>query len=116
MRSDFKTAKYEERLTERTAMARRMEDQRDQLNAEVRSLSLRADSRARLDLKRAEFKSKSTDLKNTYVFFRGSRCVMWSVRDLCLSRLDLHNAKYRALVGSDALPDVMERDLELVSL
>jgi len=47
-----------------TAKARSMEDQRDSLSTELRSLRLQADSRAQLDPKRAEMRSKTSDAKN----------------------------------------------------
>jgi len=47
-----------------TTKGRSVEDQRDSLSTELRSLSLQADSRARLDLKRAEVRSKTSDAKN----------------------------------------------------
>jgi DNA repair protein RAD50 len=68
-REDIKAANYEERIAEKTSKARGFEEQRDDLNAEFRSLNLQADSRARLDLKRDEMKSKKNELKNTLVKF-----------------------------------------------
>jgi DNA repair protein RAD50 len=65
--TDIKAANYEERLTEKTANARAAENRRDALNTELRSLSLQADARARLDIKRVEFKRKTTDVQNTCV-------------------------------------------------
>ena len=43
--------------------ARVMEDKRDVLNTEPMSLSLQADTRARLDLKRSEVKSRALEVK-----------------------------------------------------
>jgi len=37
------------------------------LNGEIRTLSLQADSRARLDIKRAEMKSKKNEMQNMWV-------------------------------------------------
>ena len=67
VKKDIKEANFEERLSERTSKARVMEDKRDGLNAELRGLSLQADARARLDLKRAEMRSRSLEVKNTCV-------------------------------------------------
>jgi len=64
IKEDIKAGNFDERLGEKAAKARSMEDQRDALNTELRSLSLQADSRARLDLKRAEMRSKTLDTKN----------------------------------------------------
>ena len=63
---DMKSANYDERVAERVGKARTMEDRRDELNSEIRSLSLQADSRARFDIKRSELKSKQGDIRNTY--------------------------------------------------
>lgn len=64
IKADIKAGSFDERLNEKAAKARSMEDQRDSLNTELRGLSLQADSRARLDLKRAEMRSKTSDTKN----------------------------------------------------
>jgi DNA repair protein RAD50 len=64
-RGDIKASNYDEKISEKASKGRAMEEQRDDLNAEVRTLSLQADSRARLDLKRDELKSKNNELKNT---------------------------------------------------
>jgi DNA repair protein RAD50 len=65
--ADLKTTNYDERISERTTKARVMEDKRDELNTEIRTLSLRADARARLDIKRAEVRTKTNDVKNMCV-------------------------------------------------
>ncbi|KAH9936392.1 uncharacterized protein B0H18DRAFT_322029 [Fomitopsis serialis] len=75
--------------------SRNMESHRDELTAEIRTLSLQADARARLDLKRTEMKSKTTEVKNT---------------------VQMSNPKFRKLVDRDAQPDTMERDLERVAI
>jgi DNA repair protein RAD50 len=67
IQADIKGGNFDERLSEKAAKARNMEDQRETLNTELRSLGLQADSRARLDLKRAEMRSKTSDIKNMQV-------------------------------------------------
>jgi len=69
MRAEITSAKYEERITQLNTKSRSLEDERDALNAEIRVLNLQADTRARLNLKRSEQRSKATELKNMYVFF-----------------------------------------------
>lgn len=69
VKRDIKGANFDERLSERASKARVMEDKRDRLNAELRGLSLQADARARLDLKRSEVKSRALEVKNTCVGF-----------------------------------------------
>jgi DNA repair protein RAD50 len=68
VKSDMKSSNYEAKLAEKLAKARNMDEQRDKLNAESRTLGMQADSRAKLDLKRTEFKTKTADVKNTCVF------------------------------------------------
>lgn len=74
VKKDIKEANFEERLSDRASKARAMEDTRDRLNAEFRGLSLQADVRARLDLKRSEVRSRTLEVKNTCVSFA------WGVR------------------------------------
>lgn len=68
VKNDIDASGYDAKLAEKQSKSRNMEDRRDALNTEIRTLSLQADSRARLDLKRAEVKTKTADIKNTYVF------------------------------------------------
>ncbi|TFK52414.1 hypothetical protein OE88DRAFT_1401845 [Heliocybe sulcata] len=94
VKAEIKSNSYDERIAEKTAKVRSMEEQKDALNQELRSLSLQADMRARLDIKRAEHKSKTTEARNI---------------------LDAHNAKFRALTGVDANAGNMEHAIERVS-
>jgi DNA repair protein RAD50 len=64
----MKSSNYEEKLAEKISKGRNMEDRRDTLNTELRRLGLQADARAKLDLKRTEFRTKTADVKNTCVF------------------------------------------------
>jgi DNA repair protein RAD50 len=63
-RDDVSKSGYEAQIAERQSKARYIEDQRDQLSGELRTLSLDADARARLDIKRGEFKSKSNEIES----------------------------------------------------
>jgi len=65
LRSDFSGASYDLRLQEKFDKGKRLEETREKLNMEIRTLSLQADSRARLDVKRAEVKSKTNEASNT---------------------------------------------------
>ncbi|KAF9219190.1 hypothetical protein BS17DRAFT_718386 [Gyrodon lividus] len=94
IKADIKSANFEERLSERASKARNMEDKRDGLNTELRGLSLQADARARLDLKRVETRSRAAEVKNT---------------------LEMSNAKFRKLVGTDARTETMEREIDRVA-
>ena len=82
VKSDMKSSNYEVKFAEKLTKGRRMEDQRDKLNVEIRTLSLQADARARLDLKRTELKTKRADVKNTYVlhFLRVFSCLIFSMQ------------------------------------
>lgn len=67
IKDELKAAKYEERIAEKESKYRSLEVTRDGLNNEFRTLSLQADSRAKLDLNRASLKTKSAEVKNVYV-------------------------------------------------
>ena len=67
VRQEIKDMNYDEKIAEKSSKARALEDQREHLNAEIRTLSLQADSRARLDIKRAEMKSKKNEMQNMWV-------------------------------------------------
>lgn len=67
LRAEARGAKFDERLAERVAQARALEAKRDALNGEIRTLSLQADTRARLDLKRTEVRNKSAEVENMWV-------------------------------------------------
>ena len=67
LKDELKAGEFEPRLAEMHARSRSMELRRDELTAEIRTLSLQADARARLDLKRAEVRSKSAEVQNTWV-------------------------------------------------
>jgi DNA repair protein RAD50 len=60
-------AKYDARLAEQTEKAKGLEEQREALNRELRTLSTQADARAKLDLKRGEVKSKNGEIHSTSV-------------------------------------------------
>jgi DNA repair protein RAD50 len=58
---------YDARLAKRTEEAKDLEEQRETLNRELRTLSLQADARAKLDLKRGEVKNKNGEIQSTSV-------------------------------------------------
>ncbi|KAF8195567.1 AAA domain-containing protein [Pholiota molesta] len=62
------SAKYDERLAELANKGRKLEDERDQLNNELQSLSAQAEMRARLDMKRKEAKSKASEVQTSLDF------------------------------------------------
>jgi DNA repair protein RAD50 len=64
LRASVASANYDTRLSEFMKTGRALEEQREELNVELQSLTLQADTRARLDLKRAEVKTKSIEVQN----------------------------------------------------
>ncbi|KAH7915853.1 hypothetical protein BJ138DRAFT_881107 [Hygrophoropsis aurantiaca] len=94
LKADLKNGNFDERLNEKSSKARGMEDKRDVLNSELRGLSLQADSRARLDIKRSETKSKKAEVQN--------------ILDMCKS-------KFRKLVGAEPRAETMEREIDRIS-
>lgn len=93
VRSNILSAKYDAKVQEITAEARSLEEQREALHAELKNLSLQADARAKLDLKRADLRTKSQELKNI---------------------VDMNKVKFRKLIGLDIRIETMERDVERV--
>lgn len=67
LKNDLKALQYESKSAEKNAKRAKLDERREELNQEIRSLSLQADSRARLDLKRSSLKTDSAKVKNTYV-------------------------------------------------
>jgi len=67
LKAAISSAKYESRLVNFAKKAREFEDERERFNTELQGLSLQADSRARLELKRGEVKSKTMEIQTTSV-------------------------------------------------
>lgn len=65
VKDEIKDAHFEDHVVEKTSKIRELESKRDSLTNEIRILSLQADSRARLDLKREESRTKETEMRNT---------------------------------------------------
>lgn len=65
VKDEIKDARFEDHVVEKTSKIRELESKRDALTNEIRILSLQADSRARLDLKREESRTKETEMRNT---------------------------------------------------
>ena len=83
LQDDFATTDYTAKLEEKARRSRELQDQKDALNGEFMSLNLQADSRARLDLKRAEVRTKTQDVKNMCVFEKLD-CMLVTLRSPCL--------------------------------
>ena len=66
-RQDVSAAAFDKKIAEKTANSTSLESKREALNTELRTLSLQADSRAKLDLQRAQLKTKSTEIQTTSV-------------------------------------------------
>jgi DNA repair protein RAD50 len=62
--NDMAAAKYDERLAEKNNSIREMDLRRDALHAEMQTLNLQAQIRAKYEVKRDELKSKESELKN----------------------------------------------------
>ncbi|KAF9533117.1 AAA domain-containing protein [Crepidotus variabilis] len=95
LRSAISLAKYDTRIADFTKTARGLEEQREELNTELQSLTLQADTRARLDLKRAEVKSKSVEIHNN---------------------MELLNKKFKALAGRTIQAEKAEDEVERIYL
>ncbi|KAJ3521830.1 hypothetical protein NMY22_g12151 [Coprinellus aureogranulatus] len=66
VKSDISEGRHDEKIQQKAEQARRLEDKRESLLEESRVLSMQADSRAKLDLKRAEIKAKNAEIETTH--------------------------------------------------
>jgi DNA repair protein RAD50 len=64
LNEDLITAKYDDRVADLNTRVRTMEDQRDNLTLEIRTLSLQSDARAKLTLHQRDLASKEREMKN----------------------------------------------------
>ncbi|KAE9395078.1 hypothetical protein BT96DRAFT_163110 [Gymnopus androsaceus JB14] len=94
LKSDFKTANYDEKLSENADKKAVAENKRDKLNQEFMMLNREAESRANLNLKRKEMKSKKTDIEETF---------------------DAADIKFKKLTGKSAAIDSIAKDIEDVA-
>lgn len=54
---------YNAKIEEKARQSRELEDRRDALNGEFRSLNIQSESRAKLSLKQSEIKSRTQDIQ-----------------------------------------------------
>ena len=64
LNGDLIAAKYDDRVADLNTRVRTMEDQRDNLTLEIRTLSLQSDSRAKLTLHQRDLASKEREMRN----------------------------------------------------
>lgn len=62
IKADIANAKYDEKIQEKVDQARNLEAKREELLEQSKSLSMQADSRAKVDLKRSEVKTKQKEI------------------------------------------------------
>ncbi|KAG6912426.1 hypothetical protein DXG01_014688, partial [Tephrocybe rancida] len=106
-KTDMGAAQYDARLTEIVGKAKGLEEERELLNNELRTLGLQSDVRAKLNLAKEDIKNKGAEILHTWVIW----CRVWPTRtDLILS-LELANVKIRKLTkGKDVTVDALERE------
>jgi DNA repair protein RAD50 len=64
LKTDIASVKHEDRITELNIKVRSMEDKRDNLTQEIRTLSLQSDARAKLTLHQRDLTSKEREMNN----------------------------------------------------
>ncbi|KAG5648426.1 hypothetical protein DXG03_005000 [Asterophora parasitica] len=64
IKTDMGAVNYESRLTELTGKGKGLEEKREQLNSEIRSLSLQSDARAKLNLAKTDIRTKDAEVSN----------------------------------------------------
>jgi DNA repair protein RAD50 len=91
IREEIKASKYEERTQDVTNKIRVLQEQGDTLNIELKNLTLQADSRAKLDINRADLTKKKRDSK---------------------AIVDANSSRFKRLVGSDLQAETMENKVD----
>lgn len=66
MKAELEEHSFDKQLEEKTRAIRRLEDERERISTELTTISLQADTRAKLDLKREEFRRKDLDITDWY--------------------------------------------------
>lgn len=64
LKKDITSTKHEDRIAELNIKVRSMEDKRDNLTQEIRTLSLQSDTRAKLTLHQRDLTSKEREMNN----------------------------------------------------
>ncbi|KAN0125486.1 P-loop containing nucleoside triphosphate hydrolase protein [Lactarius tabidus] len=95
LKTDMASTKHEDRIAELNIKVRSMEDKRDNLTQEIRTLSLQSDARAKLTLHQRDLTSKEREMNNI---------------------LQISNVKFSNLVGKDASAETMENDVNAIIL
>ena len=93
IRDEIKDTKYDIRIQDISNRMKELEEQREVLNTDLKNLSLQADARAKLDIKRTDLKKKTQNLEDI---------------------IELNNSQFRKLVGLDIRLDTVETDIERV--
>jgi DNA repair protein RAD50 len=106
LKTDIAGAKHDDRIADLNIKIRTMEDQRDNLTLEIRTLSLQSDARAKLTLHQRDLASKEREMKNMYNSYRSlHRAYLTPVS------LQISSAKFSKLVGAEASVDTMESEV-----
>ncbi|KAJ7675825.1 AAA domain-containing protein [Mycena polygramma] len=93
VQSEIAAAKYDERMDEKSASIKSLEERRDVLNSEFKALNMQADSRAKLELQRNFVKTTQAEIAST---------------------MTTANSGFRRLVGAEPQADTMEREVDRV--
>jgi DNA repair protein RAD50 len=64
LKTDIASAKHDDRIADVNTRVRALEDKRDNLTLEIRTLSLQSDARAKLTLHQRDLASKEREIKN----------------------------------------------------
>lgn len=91
IKEDIKLAKYDEAIQNATNQIRALEEDRETLNMELKNLTLQADSRAKLDINRADLSKKRRELQDI---------------------LDSNAMRFKAIIGSEIEVQSMENEVD----
>jgi DNA repair protein RAD50 len=107
MKAELEGHGFDKQLEEKTRSIRQLEDERERINTELTSISLQADTRAKLGLKREESRRKDQDIKDWYACWSRSEALL---HDFC--SLEAMGPKHRQLIGHDPVAETAEREID----
>jgi len=111
MKTELERYGFDKQLEEKTRANRRLEDERERMSTELTSISLQADTRAKLDLKREESRRKDRDTKDWYACLSRSGPVLHA-----LCSLEAMGPKYWQMIGHEPAAETAEREIDRAAM
>ncbi len=104
--SAIAAAKYDVQIADKSSKIQDLERQREAVNSEMKALNSQGNSRAKLELKRGEVRTKTAEIKQTLVHSSFlHRCSY-------IGSVDKINVKFRAIMKKDVKAETVVDDVD----